>query len=137
MSEQNKTPTLRLLSGSAALNSSSHDSGLLTELLKAELAPGLTVETACYPSIVLFEMPSQPAPRELAQGRRLLRAAGLVYLEEDAFEPGYVLVDDTAKFEAKFPHLRHLVPFFVQSKGVRVLSGAANVKRATKLHLVE
>lgn len=100
---------------------------LLRALLEAELAPGLSVEKACYPSVVLFEQPCQPGPLEIAQGRRLLDEAGLIYLEDDPFEPGYILLDKPLKFATKFPHLKHIIPFVLHSKGVWVLSGGAPV----------
>ena len=98
---------------------------LLQVFMSTELEPGLTIETACYPSMVLFEMRVQPEPMQLAQGRVLLRQAGLLYLEMDAFEHGYILVDDEKLFLRRFPHLAAVVPLLKQVKGVLVCSGAA------------
>jgi hypothetical protein len=103
---------------------------LLSEFLEAELSPGLSVEKACYPSVLLFEMRCQPSPYELAMGRRQLYGAGLLYIEEDAFEPGYVILDKPLKFAEKFPHLKHVIPFVLHSKGVWVLSGASPVSHS-------
>jgi len=100
---------------------------LLSEFLAAELAPGISIEKACYPSVVLFEQRCQPTPLELAQGRRLLDEAGLVYLEEDPFEPGYILLEQPLKFAAKFPNLKHVIPFVLNSERVWVLSGSTPI----------
>ena len=100
---------------------------LLNEFLNAELSPGISVEKACYPSVVLFESAIQPDPHELAIAHRMLMDAGIVYLEDDPFEPGHVVLDKPLKFAAKFPHLKHIIPFVLHSKGVWVLSGGAPV----------
>ncbi|MDO3535936.1 hypothetical protein [Ralstonia pseudosolanacearum] len=100
---------------------------LLSEFLAAELAPGISIEKACYPSVVLFELRCQPTPHELAKGRCLLQGAGLVYLEEDPFEPGYIVLDAPLKFAEKFPHLKHVIPFVLHSKRVWVLSGSTPI----------
>lgn len=102
---------------------------LLKEFLNAELAPGISVEQACYPSVVLFELACQPEPIEIAKAQRLLMDAGIVYLEDDPFEPGHVVLDKPLKFAAKFPHLKHIIPFVLHSKGVWVLSDGAPVSR--------
>ncbi|MCG7399692.1 hypothetical protein [Caballeronia zhejiangensis] len=100
---------------------------LLSEFLAAELAPGISIEKACYPSVVLFELRCEPTPLELAQGRRLLDGAGLLYVEEDAFAPGYIVLDKPLKFAAKFRHLAHVIPFVLHSKKVWVLSGSTPI----------
>lgn len=100
---------------------------LLSEFLAAELAPGISIEKACYPSVVLFEQRCQPAPMELAEGRLLLYGAGLIYLEEDPFEPGYILLEQPLKFAAKFPNLKHVIPFVLHSKRIWVLSGSTPI----------
>lgn len=101
---------------------------LLHEFLAAELAPGLSIEKACYPSLALFEQLYQPTPHEQSQGRCLLRQAGLVYLEHDPFEPGHVIIEKPLKFAERFPDLKHVIPFVLHSKGVWVLSDAAPVE---------
>ena len=101
---------------------------LCSELLAAELAPGISIEKACYPSVVLFEMRCQPAPLEIAQSKILLRAAGLIYVEEDAFAPGYLVLEQPLKFAAKFPDLEHVIPFVLHSK-VRVPSDSTAFAR--------
>lgn len=101
---------------------------LHSEFLATELAPGISIEKACYPSVVLFEMRCQPTPHELAQGRLLLYGAGLLYLEEDAFEPGYILLEKPLKFAARFPDLKHLIPLLLHSK-IRVLSNPTPIER--------
>jgi hypothetical protein len=75
----------------------------------------------------MFEQREQPSPLEFAKGRRLLYRAGLLYLEEDAFEPGYVLLQKPLMFAENFPHLKHVIPFVLHSKGVWFLSGASPV----------
>jgi hypothetical protein len=99
---------------------------MLNEFLAAELAPGISIEKACYPSVVLFQMRCQPTPMDLAQCRRLLDGAGLIYVEEDAFTPGYIVLDKPLKFAAKFPNLEHVIPFVLRSK-VWVLSGSTPI----------
>lgn len=102
-------------------------SSLLQGFLDTELEPGLTIEQACYPSMILFELREQPTPHQLANGRILLNRAGLQYLEEVAFEPGHIILRDQAKFLARFPHMAPVVPLLLQVKGVMVCSGAAAV----------
>lgn len=108
-------------------------SSLLQEFLDTELEPGLTIEQACFPSVVLFEQREQPRPHELANGRILLNGAGLQYLEADAFEPGHVILRDQARFLARFPHLAAVVPLLLQAKGVMVCSGVTAVAPALSL----
>ncbi len=103
---------------------------LLAEFLEAELAPGLTVEQACYPSADLFERRVQPTPHQVAEARCLLRGAGLVYIEEEVFEPGYVKLKEPHKFGERFPHLKHVIPFVLHSEGVWVMSGATPVRHS-------
>lgn len=102
-------------------------SSLLQELLTTELEDGLTVEQACFPSAVLFELKEQPTPHQLAKGRILLRGAGLQYVEEVAFETGYIIMKDPEKFLGRFPHLAAVVPLLQQANGVFVCSGGAAV----------
>lgn len=102
---------------------------LLDEFLATELAPGISIEKACYPCVVLFELECQPAPMEIAQGSRLLMAAGLVYLEDDPFEPGYIVLAQPQKFAQKFPNLAHIIPFILDTKKVPVLSDSPLIAR--------
>lgn len=102
---------------------------LLREFLAAELAPGLSIEKACYPSVALFEGLYTPTPHEQSLGRRLLYQAGLLYLEHDPFEPGHVIIEHPLKFAERFPELKHVIPFLLHAKGVWVLSDAAPVEQ--------
>ena len=102
---------------------------LLDEFLAAELAPGISIEKACYPSIILFELECQPTPMEVAQSQRLLMAAGLVYVEHDPFEPGYIVLAQPKKFAEKFPNLTHVIPFILDMKKVPVLSDSPLIAR--------
>lgn len=77
--------------------------------------------------MVLFELREQPTPHEVVEAQIQLRGAGLRYIEEEAFEPGHVILLDEGKFLARFPHLKPVVPLLRQKKGVMVCSGATAV----------
>jgi len=123
------TPFLPAQRG-AVLRNGRTSGGPLQTFLDAELAPGLSIEEACYPSIALLEMRSQPTLHEQVEARRLLDQAGLIYLEHDAFEPGHVIIEQPLKFAARLPHMEYVIPFVLRAKGVWVLSDASPVEDA-------
>lgn len=102
---------------------------VLNALLTAELEPGFTVENACYPSVEILEWPHMPTSAQMAVGRKLLANAGLRYVEESVMAHGYVIIENPFKFLRKFPDLRYVVPFAMQSKGVWVMSGGEPVEK--------
>lgn len=116
-------------------------SRLLKAVLKAELAPGLTVEAACHAELHYDPDPdSVPELDEFNAHRALLWAAGLRYsLGNETVSDAVVLSNATA-FKQKFPHLAAAVPVLKACGGVQLYTdGLARLPRTVappKLTLV-
>lgn len=132
-------PALQLVSSSNPRLAYQPGRDMLRAFLAAELAPGLTVEEACYPCLFEIPLEEQPSVHEVMHGRLLLEGAGIFYCVVDTTEPGYVMLDDPELFAKRFPRLQHLIPFVLQSQGVWVRSNGVPVaggRRAPALAVI-
>lgn len=115
---------LRIVGGTGSQPSPSTNSReLFRAMLSAQLAPGLTVEQACYPSFDVMDWPTPPTCKQMHDARQLLSQAGLKYVEESMLYPGFVALENAQLFEIRFPWLAHVIPAMQRVRGVYVQSG--------------
>lgn len=91
---------------------------LLKAVLKAELAPNLTVEEACHTEMH-YDVEIAPPFEVLREHRILFHRAGLSYSVGDAELPDAIVLDDPKKFKSAFPHLEAAIPLLIEGQGVR------------------
>jgi hypothetical protein len=91
---------------------------LLKAVLKAELAPGLTVEDACHTEMH-YSPEIAPEVEVMMAHRRLLRHAGLNFAMGDETLPDAIVLEKPKLFKQKFPQLEAAIPLLLAGEGVQ------------------